>query len=423
MRAPTPPVDVPRPERASSTDTVKMPAVRKTKPKGSTGRSVPHDSSALPPAVAALLAVTQIPRPKPNQFRRRPAVSNRRVSIDELVSEWKSEESLGASYSTSPALSMLLEDQEAEETAGLENEDAEEDYLNTRSTSLESLPSLEDDDKSVISNSSLPTPKSLRSRRSISNLKRDNSRSLTASVECVSNHPLVPRLETRDEDLDILNIPGIKRASPPKAKSSLKSNLTTSLQTLKNAALNSITSLNIGAVSPSQRTPSTPLSDDTLWSHPFLFPRFTAEVRPTIDGTPTEAQRRYLNPVPLTFEEQEAPYQQALHAPFLAEPVEGATLIQMQTYNRGRRKTAKRGSSPDPQSEAGRALTGAVGVRQREPRENSDFLRVVVLEMNMRRVGKLEYGKAKIWLPPRQTSPSPESEGRVPQRWKGQSAY
>ena len=65
----------------------------------------------------------------------------------------------------------------------------------------------------------------------------------------------------------------------------------------------------------------------------------------------------------------------------------------------------------------------ATGVRQREPRENSDFLRVVVLEMNMRREGKLEHGRAKICLPPRQaTVPSEEGE-RVPKRWVGVSAY
>jgi len=78
--------------------------------------------------------------------------------------------------------------------------------------------------------------------------------------------------------------------------------------------------------------------------------------------------------------------------------------------------------------------------RQREPRENSDFLRVVVLEMNMRREGKLEdtvQGRARIWLPPRRmagvacsasgTSASGgggddeevEADERIPRRWRG----
>ena len=48
--------------------------------------------------------------------------------------------------------------------------------------------------------------------------------------------------------------------------------------------------------------------------------------------------------------------------------------------------------------------SAGVHIRPREPRENSDFLRIVVLEMNMRRRGKLDgdaVGKARVWLPPR----------------------
>ena len=142
-----------------------------------------------------------------------------------------------------------------------------------------------------------------------------------------------------------------------------------------------------------------------------------------MEDTPTEAQRRYLNPTPLSFDEQEAPYQLALHAPYLAEPIEGAPTIQMQTYTRGRRKSGHKRGNLDPQSEAGRALLGAAGVRQREPRENSDFLRVVVMEMNMKRSGKLEYGKAKLWLPPRKVGADEEPSGKVPKRWVGESAY
>ena len=74
--------------------------------------------------------------------------------------------------------------------------------------------------------------------------------------------------------------------------------------------------------------------------------------------------------------------------------------------------------------------------RQREPRENCDFLRVIVLEMNMRKVGKLGEGiagRARLWLPARQVGKvgaGEEEEGRdagersgggkgVPKRWVG----
>lgn len=72
--------------------------------------------------------------------------------------------------------------------------------------------------------------------------------------------------------------------------------------------------------------------------------------------------------------------------------------------------------------------------RQREPRENSDFLRMVVMEMNMRRSGKLRDDiptRARVWLPPRkgnQARNSPydyyedEAEHAIPSRWVGISA-
>ncbi|KAK3061131.1 hypothetical protein LTS18_006956, partial [Coniosporium uncinatum] len=72
----------------------------------------------------------------------------------------------------------------------------------------------------------------------------------------------------------------------------------------------------------------------------------------------------------------------------------------------------------------------------REPRENSDFLRVIVLEMNMRRSGKLDGkagGRAKVWLPPRKmgggggggiggAQESGRRRGSVPRRWVGEVA-
>ena len=73
----------------------------------------------------------------------------------------------------------------------------------------------------------------------------------------------------------------------------------------------------------------------------------------------------------------------------------------------------------------------AAGVqRQREPRENAEFLRICVLEMNMRRAGKLEAdvvpsagggggpmvartGRRAFWLPPRQMG----RDGGEGRRW------
>jgi hypothetical protein len=356
------------------------------------------------------------------------------MSIDELVNEWKHGDSLNSSVSSSPGLSILLEnlDDGEEQCMSASEGAADTGLMPTRSTSSESVPSLEADDRSIISLGSPATPESLRSCKSSGNLRRDKIRSMAPAEDTTWDHPLVETPPVDEDEALELSVPD--RSASPKPKSSFTSNLTLSLRALKKSITSSFTLSN--ATVPSQRqVPSSAFSDEMLWSHPFLFPRVGSEVRPTIQGTPTKAQRRYLNPMPLTFEEQEAPFQQALHAPYLAERVEDVPTIQMQTYNRGRRK-AKRASSPDPNSEAGRALLGpTTGVRQREPRENSDFLRVVVLEMNMRREGKLESGRARIWLPPRQVTSVSADEAseaaaataaensRIPKRWVGVSAY
>ncbi|SMQ47871.1 unnamed protein product [Zymoseptoria tritici ST99CH_3D7] len=393
-----------------------MPSTRSTTLPVRRKQSSRHDPSALPPSVAALLAVTSIPPRRPNRYRSNPA-RDRRISIEELVSEWKSDGLLKQSYSSSPALSVLLED--VDYLYSKSSSDEPSCYLNSRSASSDSMPSLTSDDRSVMSIGSPPTPGSLRSRKSSSNLKREKARSLPAVEDSSSDHPLVPQSDSEDEELLL----PVQKKTPASPKSGFfKSNLTLSLQSLKNSISSLARSSNTPPQLPGGAAPSI---DHMLWSHPFLFPRFSSEIRPATDSNTSEAQRRYLNPVPLTFEEWEAPFQQALHAPYLAEAVVDAPTIQMQTYNRSRgrgRGGSKRGS-PNPSSEAGRALLGPESARQREVRENSDFLRVVVLEMNMRREGKLETGRAKIWLPPREVSPAPSKTGRVPKRWVGVSAY
>ncbi|KAI7704710.1 hypothetical protein KC322_g6573 [Hortaea werneckii] len=518
MRPTSKPVPVPtappRNQSASVNNMHTMPArSRNISCKGKRKSRDAHDPDAVPPSVAALLAMTAIPPPRPNQFRRK-SREQRRISIDELVSEWKKDDARKtSSLSSSPGLSVLLEDacdSSEEATFSPEGSATENGLLQTRSTSSDSVPSLEADDRSVSSFGSPATPESFRNPKSPHSYKRERALSQVITEDTTLNHPLGPTPLPSDDDNDtnnpLLSAPKTN-ASTRKCRSSFKSNLTTSLRALRK----SLPSFNLNSATvPTQRNPSTSaFSDQMLWSHPALFPRFSSEIRPPQiegGGLPTSAQRRYLNPSsagfqgpsspmpptktppqsqslrPLTFEEQEAPFQQALHAPYLAEAAEvGEALpsIQMQTYSRyGAGGNNRRGKSTpaarrntggavgvpsqtDAASEAGRALSGestggngdaglggGSGIfRHREPRENSNFLRVVVLEMNMRREGKLESGRARIWLPPRQqqqyslssrasfASPYffPEAEEdeesfeqcqeKVPRRWRGVSAY
>jgi hypothetical protein len=63
-------------------------------------------------------------------------------------------------------------------------------------------------------------------------------------------------------------------------------------------------------------------------------------------------------------------------------------------------------------------VSGPDVVKQREPRENPDFLRVLVAEMNMRRAGKFEAdatGRARMWVEAR--SGAMESKRKAEERW------
>lgn len=396
-----------------------------------------HRSDAPPPAVAVLLAVTAIPRQKTNQVRRKNTSSHnsRRISIDELVQEWRNDSSLKTSFGSSTSMDMLLESaDESGDDFGVQSVGGDERLFASRSTSCDSIPSLSADDRSVMSLGSPATPESLHSTRSGSvTPRKEKSFSPLETEECGFDHPLV-KSDVYLDDLEqfVASSPTPKERRSRKS-SSFKSNLTSSLQALKSRALSSFSSLNLSA--------SDSFSDDTLWQHPYLFPRFSHEIRPIDFSTsPTRSERRYLNPhpsTPLTFEEQQHHWQHAFSCSL--EDLSSSPMIQMQTYKRNSssRKSSRRssGNNTDPRSEAGRAMSGSAPVlsRQREPRENSDFLRVVVLEMNMRREGKLEEraaGRARIWLPPRKMSRDVDSDEetglsekpvdrKVPRRWVG----
>jgi len=154
-----------------------------------------------------------------------------------------------------------------------------------------------------------------------------------------------------------------------------------------------------------------------------------------IDGVPDPALRRYLNPQhntlpplpPISSEDFSFQLQEALAQPTTDH--DDAPLVQMQTFSRRKKSRSRSTVSVGPdRGEASVLGQSLPAIRQREPRENSDFLRVIVLEMNMRRTGKLDAKgplRARIWLPPRKNGEGSEVEVRagkeVPIRWVGLS--
>lgn len=383
-----------------------------------------HDANAIPPAVAALLAVTSIPK-MPARRQRKQLTMDRRISMDELIQEWKQDDSdVPPSLVGSPLDVLLGRVDESEDEYGslLSIEQEKGSILTSRSISSESIatmpPSLDFDDPSFISShwDNLSTPESI-SRKSLTE-RRERVVSSPPKEDCVLDHPLLHFGAEESEEIINTDIAELVTAMPASNErfKSFKSNLTASIQALKSAAKN-FSNFTAPSVPP-----------DDLLTRSLLSPRYTSEMRPKLlEGLPSPELRRYLNPQPAPI----SPTELSMHLhDSLTLDVDADTqapMIQMQTYERrGRAQKNRRSRSSDPFSEAGRAASDEPTVRQREPRENSDFLRVIVLEMNMRRVGKLDskaVGKARIWLPPRKLGQakavSMSSAARVPDRWVG----
>ncbi|EDU48873.1 conserved hypothetical protein [Pyrenophora tritici-repentis Pt-1C-BFP] len=402
---------------ASSTQTVRM----RGQSRSQSMRSAPsHDAKALPPAVAALLAVTAIPK---MPARRRPrSTMDRRISMDELIQEWKQDDSDTPPSLVGSPMDLLLgrvDESDDEYSSVMSMEQEKDSFLTSRSISSDSIstmpPSLDYDGPSYASHwDNLSTPDSI-GRKSLPE-RREKIVSSPPKEDCILDHPL---LHFGPDECDDIIIPDISDEVAPAPSNerfrSFKSNLTASLQALKSAA-KSFSNFTAPSVPP----------DDFL-TRSLLSPRFTSEMRPKhLEGLPSPELRRYLNPQPSPISPTELSMQlhDALSLDIDADP--NAPMIQMQTYERrGRSQKSRRNRTADPFSEAGRVLAGdEPTVRQREPRENSDFLRVIVLEMNMRRVGKLDakaVGKARIWLPPRKSgsskAPTHHDASRVPARW------
>lgn len=391
-----------------------------------------HQPNAIPPAVAALLAVTSIPKPRRTSSpRRRLQYADRRISIDELIEEWRAEDKEISPGSYGSPLDILLErvdDCDTDDSLSIEESSQKErDFVSPRSVSSESIPSVPDldEERSVLSWSSPSTPRSPSLARRTGERKEKRIVS-SPPKEAILDHPLLHFGFVENEE-EVPEPPApevqIERQAPTsRLRSAFTSNLTASIQALKSAA-KSFSNFTAPSVPP-----------DDLLTRSLLSPRFTSEMRPkNFQGTPDAALRRYLNPTTSSRPLSPTELSQQLHEALVhGQPVEEASdapMIQMQTYER-RSRNQSRGKrrTTDPTSEAGRAMSAQPAVRQREPRENSDFLRVIVLEMNMRREGKLDaraMGKARIWLPPRKASTRTDDEDPidgVPVRWVGELA-
>ncbi len=401
-RNPAPPVGLPNLSPPAPTGPVQIP--RQRRPKHPPPRRRPPDAQTVPASVAALLAVTDIPRRTPRQM----TVN----SIIERTHEAEREISLTLSKSPSPLDVLLSAPEDIDDATTV-------DDVSTRSMSLDSIPSLAD---SVATGptSSIDTPRSpSRARKA-----RPTRRSLTPLSSPPGEHEDHP-LSASDIDLDRLDLRISRALDMPKRSEArtttqplrlvFKSNLTASLRALRNAARSF--NLSLGPLSADNDL----LAGSVLTFEPRI--PYTDERRPPpLEEEPSAALRRYLNPTTnVRIDTAAAPVVDlaSSRAVFTAS-------IQMQTY-KIRREPPPRPPAPRTPPPALRLHTPQgppllPGPRQRELRENSDFIRIAVMEMAMRRRGKLDDskpGRARLALPPRKTSSKPYEVGPdgVPARW------
>jgi len=300
--------------------------------------------------------------------------------------------------------------------------------LSTRTVSLESMPSLSESytTDTFSSGGSPHTP----SRRRKAQPTRRSLEPVSSPPGTLEDHPLSSPDIVAVDDLDFrvfeneaeIEVQKTSRLPFKPLKSAFKSNLTASLRALRSAA-RSLSALNLTSIPPEDF-----LTRSILTLDPQV--PFTDERRPPpLEEEPTAALRRYLNPTTSVRLEQ----------PSAATPTPKAftASIQMQTYKIHRARSGSSGSgrvpypstgpsssqtSQSPQQKSMVTEYPMPGPRQREMRENPDFIRIAVMEMAMRRQGKLDDqrpGRARWALPPRKTSASPYviGEDGVPARW------
>lgn len=385
-------------------------------------RAPPHHDS-ISPSVAALLAITSIPRQKSDNYFQYRNGSPQRLTVDAILQHGSLEEKESISFSKSPMDLLLSPPDDDDEIT--ESETGLESVLSTRTLSSESMPSLDGDSISDVSPSfgSVMTPP--RSRRSLPSRRMQSISSQAGPM--TDDHPLSsPEIEIDELDFRVFAQPqGNQEYSPPpsavdivapRRKSAFKSNLTASLKALRSTA-KSISTLTSPMITPDDFLTRSIISIDP--GVPFTDERMP----PRLEDTPTAALRRYLNPT------TNAPIEAHVSSSFAqtSSSTQCTASIQMQTYKVSRSKKGNATSviSRRTQSTSEEAIAEVAAgpvARQRDMRENSDFIRIAVMEMAMRKKGKLDDqkpGRARWALPPRQppTRPYEISPNGVPVRW------
>ncbi|KAI3337375.1 hypothetical protein HD806DRAFT_37207 [Xylariaceae sp. AK1471] len=386
-----------------------------------------HSPDAIPPSVAALLAITNIPPPSRRRSIRQKEKKDPRMTVDSIVPRSRvSEKDLSqelrldlnedlslSSFERSP-LDFLLTppDELEEEEASLHTDSGFASPYSTRTESFDSLPSLGDSlSPSIPPSAHFPmTPRGGKSRS-----PRRSLEPVTTPPGELPEDPL-SKVSLENDRLDFSVFSNKSTTTADKQtqvltpfKSVFKSNLTASLRALRSAA-RSLSTFTTSSIPPDDFLTRSILTID---------PRvpFTDERRPPVlEEEPSEAMRRYLNPASNVRPEVRG-----------SSPIHSYTAsIQMQTYrvqrSRGVPRAGRQAAQAPNLNKPSTVVLFPPGPRQREMRENPDFIRMAVMEHLMRKRGKLDdqrEGHARWLLPPRKatTKPYEIGPGGVPVRW------
>ncbi|KAF1732104.1 hypothetical protein CRV24_008297 [Beauveria bassiana] len=434
------PVQIPRQSSRTGTNRDKHHASQRSK---RTARDV-HSPDAVSPSVAALLAMTDIPRHR--QPVRQKRKFEKSLTVQDIVqNQHVSEKELSFSLTGSPLDLLLSPPDELPTEDDMSTCESPDGFPLRHTVSCDSVPSLGDSYATDPASSFDSSPYFARPRRTRSPARKSLEPVRSPPHILSDEHPLSLGLD-EDEYHPIVSVPV---EEPPMSvfsepfkplKAAFKSNLTASLRALRSAA-KSFSSINFPALPPDDL-----LSRSILTIDPNV--PYTDERRPPVtEEMPSAELRRYLNPTtrPLEAQPQDGPQRPRL------------TSIQMQTYKVHRARVAPSWNPPSSSAlppAASATGTGILGggagggssspapksghhqpqhpkgllpapMRQREIRENPDFIRIAVMEMAMRKRGKLDDrkpGRARWALPPRK-APIKSADAQdvgpngVPTRW------
>ncbi|OAA74686.1 hypothetical protein LEL_08267 [Akanthomyces lecanii RCEF 1005] len=421
------PVQIPRQSSRTGSNRDKHHASQRRR----TAKDV-HSPDAVSPSVAALLAMTDIPRQR--QSLRQKQRVQRPMTVQDIVHDQHvSEKHLSLSLTGSNPLEVLLS---PPDTSPAEDDlstcESADGFSLRHTVSFDSIPSLGDSYATDAASSFDSSPYFTGARRTRSPARKSLEPVRSPPHILSDEHPLSIKLEDDEYPIVLEQVddePVMSVFSEPfkPLKAAFKSNLTASLRALRSAA-KSFSSINFPTIPPDDL-----LSRSILTIDPNV--PYTDERRPPVtEEMPSAELRRYLNPTtrPLEAQPQDGPQR-----PRLAS-------IQMQTYKvqRGRVSPSRNlpsalppaasatgpgvvGGGSSPTTKAERAAMLPAVMRPREMRENPDFIRIAVMEMAMRKRGKLDDrkpGRARWALPPRKApikSADAEEIGPngVPTRW------